>query len=499
MAYHGPTMASLDPKRKLEIMKHVKSKSKRPNKHTDRVAWNNHFELDIETRYTIFSYDSPPLLQEGKFDMGNIAELNLRIGELTKELMCEEGLLIARAIEALSYGDFEVKWNKLDLATKKDLALEGLYRGSCLCPRDNSRFNCPELTIKSLIGDSEYNLINLLKRIKEHDPTGNRRVKELYLFRHPYVDHEFGIPDGSSDLAKAYIHEHQLLRTYCIVKTLMGVLEAYLGIPMAPPIPVSTAGRIRHGEEAEARATAARKVLEEDRNSPFPTDQSQCEEMEAIRYNACRTCYAKTNRKDLKRCGRCQNAWYCSTECQKKDWSDHKKFCNKKTFEFVPLAPAAPDEFIGCPAAVSGFIRTPALWRQIWYLSKPDSQLSDYHFDAQPGHTDSIMIEYPPGARLVFLVARRRAMASGSLAAIYQMLSILEFEEDLGMRDFTHARYRRQFEMEYAIKITPESRRAAGKFDPPTAQELKEEEQFLRQRWASVDNHPHARPRPQTF
>ncbi|KAF7358848.1 MSS51-like protein, mitochondrial [Mycena sanguinolenta] len=413
--------------------------------------------------------------------------------------MCQEGLLIALAIENLSYRNFETEWKKLDLATKKELALEGLYRGACLCPRDNSRVNCPELTIKNLVGDSNYNLINLLKRIMEHDPTGNRRVKELYIFRHPYVDHEFGIPDDSSDLVKAYIHEHHLLRTYCIVETLMGVLEAYHDVPMAPPIPVKVASRVRHGEEAEERTAAERKALEENKKSPFPIDQSQCEEMAAISYNACRTCYAKTNRKDLKRCGRCQNVWYCSPECQKKDWPEHKKFCGKKTFDFVPLAPAPPDEFIGCPAAVPDFIRTPALWRQISYLSEPDSQFTDYHFDAQPGHTDSIMISYPPGARLIFLVARRRAMASGSLPAIYQMLSILEFEEDLGVRNFTHARYRRQFEMEYAIKITPEGRRAAGKFDQPTQQELKEEEQFLRQRWASVDNHPKRRPRPQTF
>ncbi|KAJ6492028.1 hypothetical protein C8R45DRAFT_190981 [Mycena sanguinolenta] len=492
-----PSLAQ-DLKRKLAIAKR-QPKTKRPNKHTDRVAWNNHFECDIEMIYGGFSYDDPPLLQEGRFDLGNITELNLRIAEHTKDLMCEEGLLIALALEKLSYGNFQMEWKNLDLAKKKDLALEGLYRGACLCPRDNSRISCPELTIKSLVGDSEYNLINLLKRIMKHDPTGNRRVKELYLFRHPKVDHQYLITDASSDLAKAFVHEMQLLRTFCIVMTLMGVLEAYLGIPMVPPIPIKIAGRIRHGEEAEARTAAERNALEEDKKSPFPVDQSQCEEMAASSYNACRKCYAKTNRKDLKRCGRCENVWYCSPKCQKKDWRDHKKFCGKTNFDPVPLEPAATDEFIGCPVVVSGFIRTPALWRQIWYLSKPDSQFTDYHFDAQPGHSDSVVIGYPPGARLIFLVARRRAMASGSLSAIYQMLSILEFEEDLGVRNFTHARYRRQLEKEYAIKITPAGRRAAGKFDPPTAQELKEEKQFLEQRWASVDNHPQRRPLPRTF
>jgi hypothetical protein len=38
-----------------------------------------------------------------------------------------------------------------------------------------------------------------------------------------------------------------------------------------------------------------------------------------------------------------------------------------------------PSEFIGCPAVVLDFIRSPALRRQIWRLSEPDSQTQDYH------------------------------------------------------------------------------------------------------------------------
>lgn len=39
---------------------------------------------------------------------------------------------------------------------------------------------------------------------------------------------------------------------------------------------------------------------------------------------SCRTCAASGN---LKACSRCKAAKYCSTECQKADWKEHKKNC----------------------------------------------------------------------------------------------------------------------------------------------------------------------------
>ncbi|KAJ6492128.1 hypothetical protein C8R45DRAFT_1073480 [Mycena sanguinolenta] len=436
-------------------------KSERPNKHTDREAWNDHFEFDIELTYGKFSYDSEkyPLLENMKgHDWGDVTWLNLSIANRAKELMDAEGPLIAQALQNLRYGDFEKKWQGLSLQKKNDLALEGLYRGACNCPRDNSRMSCPELTISSLVGDGEYNFINLLKRIVEHDPTGNRRVRELFLFRHPYVEHQFRYTDSASEAAKAGLYLIQIYRTFCIVETLREMLDAYKhGVKMNFMVPIQTALPVCHGEKAEA---GQRLLAEQDKNPMFRVDDSQCKEMAAISYTA---------------------------RCQRKDWPEHKKACGKTTFVPPSVGPVAPDGFIGCPVAIAGFIRTPALWRQIWYLSKPDSQYSDYHFDAKPGNTTSLIISHPPGARLVFLVARRRAMASGSLPAIFMMLQILEFEEDSGIRTWTHARYRRQFEMEYNIKITSEViREAKGKFAPPTAKELQEEEEFLRRRWASV-------------
>lgn len=46
-----------------------------------------------------------------------------------------------------------------------------------------------------------------------------------------------------------------------------------------------------------------------------------------LQCNWCKKCALG---KRLLRCSRCQSAFYCDADCQKKDWKMHKKACNKK-------------------------------------------------------------------------------------------------------------------------------------------------------------------------
>jgi len=43
----------------------------------------------------------------------------------------------------------------------------------------------------------------------------------------------------------------------------------------------------------------------------------------------CNNCQKRSSITNMKKCGRCQNATYCSVECQKEDWSFHKSTCKE--------------------------------------------------------------------------------------------------------------------------------------------------------------------------
>ncbi|KAE9396351.1 hypothetical protein BT96DRAFT_922196 [Gymnopus androsaceus JB14] len=238
----------------------------------------------------------------------------------------------------------------------------------------------------------------------------------------------------------------------------------------------------------EQKIQASHKVQEK---SALRIDESQCEEDAAPMVYACYTCHASDDSRTLKCCSRCKVAWYCSSECQTKDWKEHKNHCAQMKYDpqvFLSMKDQFPGQFVGCPSPVPGYIRTAALEQQIFFLSHPHSlnQNTDYHFVIGPKRTRALILPNC-AAKLDFLVARRRAMACGSISAVHKMLTIIEdFAPDSGY-GLNIDQIRRQLEIEYSVTIDASTIDSAEPWTTPTAQEDSEEQLYLRTRMANAE------------
>ncbi|KAJ7876703.1 hypothetical protein B0H14DRAFT_2568093 [Mycena olivaceomarginata] len=96
------------------------------------------------------------------------------------------------ALAGVVHGDIKADWTALKMEKKRELMLEGLYRGACAAPRNNTT--------------------------------------ELFLFAHPFVDHELWHTDSVPDELEAQMYIAGLLHNFYILETLFSILQAFLGL-----------------------------------------------------------------------------------------------------------------------------------------------------------------------------------------------------------------------------------------------------------------------------
>ncbi|KAJ7577476.1 hypothetical protein C8J56DRAFT_899109 [Mycena floridula] len=132
------------------------------------------------------------------------------------------------------------------------------------------------------------------------------------------------------------------------------IFDAYDGLPLMMIM------KARFGTQEQTMPEERQKAKERLTNANFRLDESQCKEEAKVVVVA---------------------NWFGTVplNVKRKSGKSTRRSAVTLTLSFSLPARKLQIQFIGCPDLVPSFIHTPALWRQIWYLSKVDSQNRNYH------------------------------------------------------------------------------------------------------------------------
>ncbi|KAJ6467781.1 hypothetical protein C8R45DRAFT_1218984 [Mycena sanguinolenta] len=227
MLYHKILQKCMIPPKELGV----------PLKQIYPSDWNAYYQIANCDKYgpdgnlDAWKRDNPDL--EMMSYLGNFDICNKHISATSKMLLDAEEMLIGLAREQVTHNDFEAKWTAVDMEKKRRIVLDGLVRAAFKA-REKSRFDCPEMSHISLVGDGEFSLVQLLKAIAAHDPAATSPLHSVYLFPHPVVEKEYAYINAPRDF-RAFGQLRILQRNYFIVQGLVGIVQAYAGEP-APSI-----------------------------------------------------------------------------------------------------------------------------------------------------------------------------------------------------------------------------------------------------------------------
>jgi len=159
------------------------------------------------------------------------------------------------------------------------------------------------------LGDAEAQgaLNNLTNKYKMSSSEANRRIKKLdketdideYLTTHETMTcSNPGCTKKEENVGDFYLCEECKHVKYCSKKC----HKAHW--------------HLAHKTDCKRLKKNKESLIEDNRNIAFPYA------------NRCFYCESKESRDNLLKCKQCQSVWYCSRDCQKKDWSSgHKKQC----------------------------------------------------------------------------------------------------------------------------------------------------------------------------
>jgi hypothetical protein len=201
----------------------------RPDKHTDRVAWNKSWEDELNEDYKWQSDNCPfiPSPELTQFTLSSHAQLNLTLEKHSKEIS-----RLQDDIQNFVRGkdDLEEKWRDLKDGERLDIILTALFTTSCIGPdMESYRKCCPDITLAKIGGRKGQGFIDLLGVFITSDSSKPRK-KPIY-FKDAVVDRYNGGTSPGAQALRAGIDSH---RSYFISFFIWRVLLTLASLSVSP-------------------------------------------------------------------------------------------------------------------------------------------------------------------------------------------------------------------------------------------------------------------------
>ncbi|KAK7461303.1 hypothetical protein VKT23_008482 [Stygiomarasmius scandens] len=430
------------------------SGSSKPSFIEDRVAWNQAWERDLAYTYgteqtirltpTLLKrigkriLDRPPpaafdaIMNDGSLQTCQV--VNHQTCVLQKDLT-------KKVITRFTVSDFENRWRECGPKEREKWILEGLVRTCLISPfREKHREFCPEITIARMNYQSGQGFLDLIRQLVGKD--AEQIVDEVRTVPNPIWDIinssvKKDLSPGQRVFQRAKNVDRASFITFVCWHVLLafyGQTEQYFSMKLRDTtLPY----------EPYREAIQEAKINDKEMAARFRQHEKSRREYLRSSVHACLTCNRRAEdvgMSNLLACQKCKGisryVFYCSKECQAKDWKHgvppHKTICGSTSaladsvlgIASPPTsAPGDNDTKWGAPDP--GFSRSLALLYQLKVLDKYPH--CDYLLvRSEPEFTSDVAVQFEDSAtKKMFLEVMQKAScrhAPKEVEKMYQML-----------------------------------------------------------------------------
>ncbi|TFK40672.1 hypothetical protein BDQ12DRAFT_733877 [Crucibulum laeve] len=402
-------------------------------------AWNDMWEKRLAVDPMASSED---ILIKEHVDQPQVLLSQIRYN--TQHLCRHQQFLSLAATEAFQKG-FESKWLNSSASVRSKHLLEGFVRSCIMNPDgEGDRLYCSDLTLAAMNKDKGAAFIRLLKKYIHTDSSKIPSTPLSYPSPKWNYKLEAAKANDKNSIATAVWEWVQLGRDLYICRFLVGTIGSFYNEPRPSPPIINSPRASGYGSYNHEVVKDLKKKVGKEAVKVIDREWKDSKK-ETVKF--CERCLKSEGPETelFKQCSRCANevqrkVFYCSAECQREDWKQHKKICGKElTLETakstavppsgLPLFPTPPntdDESKQIGPPTGGFKRSAALTKQIEQLKERKGSDTDYILFSCNGKSHDVQIRKSETTlKMAFQDVRKAAFTKGDPKSVIHLAQYL--------------------------------------------------------------------------